>query len=127
VQQLERARRIVPIVSVQNRYNVSDRRSEDVLRLCALEGLAFIPWAPLASGSATKLESGSTAARESASPLEQVAAAHGVTVMQVAIAWLLARSPVMLPIPGTSSVAHLEEDLASARLQLSPAELKLLG
>jgi aryl-alcohol dehydrogenase-like predicted oxidoreductase len=65
--------------------------------------------------------------RESGNPLEQVAAAHGVTVMQVAIAWLLAQSPAMLPIPGTSSVAHLEEDLASARLQLSPAELKLLG
>lgn len=127
VEQLERARRIVPIVSVQNRYNLSDRRSEEVLRLCTREGLAFIPWAPLASGSTAKLESGSTAAREAASPLEQVAAVHGVKVMQVAIAWLLARSPVMLPIPGTSSVAHLEEDLASARLQLSPAELKLLG
>ena len=127
VEQLERARRIVPIVSVQNRYNLSDRRSEEVLRVCAREGLAFIPWAPLASGSTAKLESGSTAARESGSPLEQVAAAHGVTLMQVAIAWLLARSPVMLPIPGTSSVAHLEEDLASAGLQLSPAELKLLG
>jgi aryl-alcohol dehydrogenase-like predicted oxidoreductase len=127
VEQLERARRIVPIVSVQNRYNLSDRRSEEVLRVCARDGLAFIPWAPLASGSTAKLESGSTAAREPANPLEQVAAAHGVTVMQVAIAWLLARSPVMLPIPGTSSVAHLEEDLASARLQLSPAELKLLG
>jgi pyridoxine 4-dehydrogenase len=127
VEQLERARRIVPIVSVQNRYNLSDRRSEEVLHVCARDGLAFIPWAPLASGSTAKLESGSTAAREPANPLEQVAAAHGVTVMQVAIAWLLARSPVMLPIPGTSSVAHLEEDLASARLQLSPAELKLLG
>jgi pyridoxine 4-dehydrogenase len=127
VEQLERARRIVPIVSVQNRYNLSDRRSEEVLRVCARDGLAFIPWAPLASGSTAKLESGSTAARESGNALEQVAAAHGVTVMQVAIAWLLARSPVMLPIPGTSSVAHLEENLASARLQLSPVELKLLG
>jgi aryl-alcohol dehydrogenase-like predicted oxidoreductase len=127
VEQLERARRIVPIVSVQNRYNLSDRRSEEVLRLCTREGLAFIPWAPLASGSTTKLESGSTAVRATGNPLEQVAAAHGVTVMQVAIAWLLARSPAMLPIPGTSSVAHLEENLASARLQLSPAELKLLG
>jgi len=127
VEQLERARRIAPIVSVQNRYNLVDRGSEEVLGFCTREGLAFIPWAPLASGSTTKLESGSTAARESGSPLEQVAAAHGVTVMQVAIAWLLARSPVMLPIPGTSSVTHLEEDLAAARLQLSPAELKLLG
>jgi len=127
VEQLEQARRIAPIASVQNRYNLSDRRSEEVLRLCTREGLAFIPWAPLASGSTTKLESGSTEVRESGNPLEQVAAAHGATVMQVAIAWLLARSPAMLPIPGTSSVAHLEEDLASARLQLSPADLKLLG
>jgi aryl-alcohol dehydrogenase-like predicted oxidoreductase len=126
VDELARARRIVPIVSVQNRYNLSDRDSEDVLGVCTREGLAFIPWAPLASGSTTKLEGGSAAVRESGKALEEVAAAHGATVMQVAIAWLLARSPAMLPIPGTSSVAHLEEDLAAARLQLSPTELQLL-
>ena len=119
IEELQRARRIVPIVSVQNRYNLTDRSSEDVLGVCARDGLAFIPWAPLSSGSSTRLEGGAA--------LEQVAAARGATAMQVAIAWLLARSPVILPIPGTSSVAHLEENLAAARLQLSPAELKLLG
>ena len=127
VDELARARRIVPIVSVQNRYNLSDRSSEDVLGVCTREGLAFIPWAPLASGSAPRLEGGSASASGPGKALEQVAAAHGATLMQVAIAWLLARSPVMLPIPGTSSVAHLEENLTSARLQLSPAELTLLG
>jgi aryl-alcohol dehydrogenase-like predicted oxidoreductase len=119
IEELQRARRIVPIVSVQNRYNLTDRSSEDLLGVCARDGLAFIPWAPLASGSSARLEGGSA--------LEKVAAAHGATVMQVAIAWLLARSPVILPIPGTSSVSHLEENLAAPRLQLSPAELKLLG
>jgi len=125
--ELARARRIVPIVSVQNRYNLADRSSEDLLGVCTREKLAFIPWAPLASGSTAKLESASTNESAPGKALEQVAARHGATVMQVAIAWLLARSPVMLPIPGTSSVAHLEEDLAAAKLQLTPDELKLLG
>ncbi len=125
--ELARARRIVPIVSVQNRYNLADRSSEDVLAVCTRDGLAFIPWAPLASGSATRLEGSSATESEAGKALEQVAAAHGATVLQVAIAWLLAKSPAMLPIPGTSSVAHLEEDIAAARLQLSPTELKLLG
>src|SRR6516164_5014459 len=118
-EELQRARRIVPIVSVQNRYNLTDRSSEDVLGVCTRDGLAFIPWAPLASGSGAKLGRGSA--------LERVAAAHAVTVMQVGIAWLLARAPVILPIPGTSSVGHLEENLAAAGLQLSAAELELLG
>jgi len=119
VEELARARRVVPVVSVQNRYNLADRGSEDVLAVCTRDGLAFIPWAPLASGSATRLESSDA--------LEKVAAAHGVSVMQVAIAWLLAKSPAVLPIPGTGSVAHLEEDIAAARLQLTPAELATLG
>jgi len=119
IDELKRARRIVSIVSVQNRYNLTDRSSEDVLGVCTRDGLAFIPWAPLASGSGAKLGRGSA--------LERVAAAHGVTVMQVGIAWLLARAPVILPIPGTSSVGHLEENLAAAGLQLSAAELELLG
>jgi aryl-alcohol dehydrogenase-like predicted oxidoreductase len=127
VGELTRARRIVPVVSVQNRYNLADRGSEDVLALCARDGLAFIPWAPLASGSTTRLEGGGGTASESGGALEKVAAAHGVSVMQVAIAWLLAKSPAMLPIPGTGSVAHLEENIAAARLQLSPAELAALG
>jgi aryl-alcohol dehydrogenase-like predicted oxidoreductase len=112
---------------VQNRYNLADRGSEDVLAVCTREKLAFIPWAPLASGSTAKLEGAAPANERAGKALEQVAAAHGATVMQVAIAWLLARSPVMLPIPGTSSVAHLEEDLAAAKLQLTASELKLLG
>jgi len=119
VDELQRARRIVPIVSVQNRYNLTDRSSEDVLGVCTREGLAFIPWRPLASDSSAELATGS--------PLERVAAARRAKVSQVAIAWLLARSPVILPIPGTASIAHLEENLAAARLQLSAAELKLLG
>jgi pyridoxine 4-dehydrogenase len=116
--QLVRARRVVPVVSVQNRFNVSDRSSADVLQLCAREGLAFIPWAPLPRA----------AAEDAASrALASIAAAHGVSVQQAAIAWLLAISPAMLPIPGTASAAHLEENLAAARLRLTAAELAALG
>ena len=127
VDELARARRVVPVMSVQNRYNLADRGSEDVLGVCTREGLAFIPWAPLASGSATRLEGGGDKDSGGGGALEKVAAARGVSVMQVAIAWLLAKSPVMLPIPGTGSVEHLEQDIAAARLQLSPAELAALG
>ncbi|HKD54871.1 MAG TPA: aldo/keto reductase [Steroidobacteraceae bacterium] len=119
--ELERAQRVVPIVSVQNRYNIADRSSEAVLSACAARGLTFIPWAPIARGSADTLEGRSRKA------LEQAAADHGVSVLQVAIAWLLARSAVMLPIPGTSSVAHLEENVAAAGVKLSPAELAAIG
>jgi aryl-alcohol dehydrogenase-like predicted oxidoreductase len=125
--ELARARHVLPVVSVQNRYNLADRRSEDVLGVCTRDGLAFIPWAPLASGSTTRLEGGADSDSERGAALEKVAAAHGASVMQVAIAWLLAKSPVMLPIPGTGSVGHLEENIAAARLQLSPAELAALG
>ena len=118
VDELQRVRRIVPIVSVQNRYNVGDRGSEDVLALCTREGIAFIPWAPIASGSAEKLVSDG---------LEAVAKQHGVSVFQVALAWLLAKSPVMLPIPGTSSVAHLEDNVGAAGLELSAQDLARLG
>jgi aryl-alcohol dehydrogenase-like predicted oxidoreductase len=121
VAELARAQRIVPIVSVQNRYNVADRSSEAVLSACAQGGLAFIPWAPIARGSADTLES------RSSSAVEKVARDHGVSVLQVAIAWLLAKSPAMLPIPGTSSVAHLEENVAAADVKLSPAELAAIG
>ncbi|HEV3183146.1 MAG TPA: aldo/keto reductase [Steroidobacteraceae bacterium] len=126
-EELARARRVVPVVSVQNRYNLADRASEDVLAVCTRDRLAFIPWAPLASGSTTRLEGGGDKDSDKGRVLEQVAAAHGVSVMQVAIAWLLAKSPAMLPIPGTSSVEHLEEDIAAARLQLTPAERGTLG
>ena len=122
VDELERARRVVSVVSVQNRYNVADRTSADVLTVCARDGIAFIPWAPLARGSADALEGGA-----GSQALEAVAHAHGASVLQTAIAWLLAKSPVMLPIPGTSSVAHLEEDVAAARIRLSASELASLG
>lgn len=117
-----RAQRVTRIVSVQNRYNLGHRDSADVLDLCTRDGLAFIPWAPLAKGSPQKLEQGT-----GASDLEALANAHGASVVQVAIAWLLAKSPVMLPIPGTSSLAHLEENVAAARIHLSKTELALLG
>jgi pyridoxine 4-dehydrogenase len=108
LEQLEIARRLVEVVSVQNRYSLFDRDSDDVLDRCERDGLAFLPWWPLAAGG---IGDGSAIAR--------VAAAHDATPFQVAIAWLLARSPVVAPIPGTSSVAHLEENVAAAEVRLS--------
>jgi aryl-alcohol dehydrogenase-like predicted oxidoreductase len=122
VDELERARRVVPIVSVQNRYNVGDRASEDVVTVCTRERIAFIPWAPLARGSPENLEK-----NDSGKGLEAVAKARGVSVLQLAIAWLLAKSPTMVPIPGTSSLEHLEEDVAAARIQLSAKEMAAIG
>ncbi len=115
VGELRRARAMVSIVSVQNRYSVIDRLSHDVLTECARLGLAFIPWFPLGAGD---LSSGKA--------LETVAARHGVTSHQVAIAWLLQRADNVLPIPGTSSVQHLEENMASAELVLQPDDLRVL-
>jgi aryl-alcohol dehydrogenase-like predicted oxidoreductase len=117
LEDLERAQQIVPIVSVQNRYNVVDRASEDVLQECAQQQLAFFPWAPIASGS-------DIARRGSA--LDEIARAHGATPRQVAIAWLLAHSPVMLPIPGTSSISHFQENFEAAQLELEDDELQAL-
>jgi aryl-alcohol dehydrogenase-like predicted oxidoreductase len=111
VDELARARRIVPIVSVQNRYNVADRAADDVLDLCTRDGIAFIPWRPLALAAAD-------AARPARRRLEAAAAQRGWSVPQAALAWLLARSPVMLPIPGTSSEAHLDELIAASALRL---------
>ena len=113
VEKLERARSVVPVVSVQNRYSVLDRRNEDVLERCERDGIAFLPWYPLAAGALTDR-------------LDAVAAAHRATRAQVALAWLLQRSPVMLPIPGTSSRAHLEENVAAAALRLADDELRAL-
>lgn len=112
VDELARARRIVPIVSVQNRYNVADRAADDVLEICTRDGIAFIPWRPLALASAD-------AARPARRRLEEAAAQRGWSVPQAALAWLLARSPVMLPIPGTSSEAHLDELIAASALRLA--------
>jgi len=120
--ELIRARKIVAVVSVQNRYNVADRSSEDVLDYCTRERIAFIPWAPLARG-----ESEALADKAHAEAFTAIATARGIDAFQLALSWLLARSPVMLPIPGTSSVAHLEENVAAANIQLSPKELAAIG
>ena len=108
VGQIRRVREAVEIVSVQNHYNLADRRAEDVLDVCEDEGLGFIPWFPLAAGDLA----------EPGGPLDRAARALDATPSQVALAWLLRRSPVMLPIPGTGSVAHLEENMAAASLEL---------
>ncbi len=115
-QQLERARKIVEIVSVQNRYNIVDRDSEDVLQACQREGVAFLPWFPLATGDLAR----------PGGPLEQIAASHDATGAQVALAWLLGHSPVMLPIPGTGSIEHFEENMGASELVLSDDELDAL-
>jgi aryl-alcohol dehydrogenase-like predicted oxidoreductase len=115
-EQLTAARAIVPVVSVQNRYSVAGRESEGVLRACEADGLGFPPWFPLGAGSLD----------ERRERLEQVARTHDATVFQVALAWLLAHSRAILPIPGTSSVAHLEENVAAAELRLTDEDLALL-
>ncbi len=116
VTQLEEARRICPIVSVQNRYNLEDRSSKDVLTVCQRLGIAFLPWYPLGSGSVlrSKIVLG-------------ISKRIKATPSQVALAWLLAKSPVMLPIPGTASVEHLEDNVAAASLRLSAEDLAALS
>jgi pyridoxine 4-dehydrogenase len=116
LKELERARRVATIVCVQNRYSIDDRKSEDVLKACEKLGIAFLPWYPLGAGSASNNKK-----------VLAVAKRLQATPMQVAIAWLLAKSPVMLPIPGTSSIAHLEENMQAAALMLSAEDLALLG
>lgn len=111
-EEIERARKIVSIVSVQNRYNIEDRKSEKVLLYCEKERLGFVPWFPIGGGKG--LQPGNA--------LEKAAKDHGASVVQIALAWLLERSPVMLPIPGTSSIAHLEENVAAAKVKLTSAE-----
>src|SRR5215212_4627104 len=117
VEELEQARGIVEVVTVQNRYNLEDRHSEDVLEACEQAGIGFIPWFPLATGRLA----------EPGGALDRIARAHDATPAQIALAWLLARSPVMLPIPGTSSVEHLEENLAAADIELSADEVAEIG
>jgi pyridoxine 4-dehydrogenase len=117
VRQIEHAQTIVPIASVQNRYSLADRGSEDVLEYCEKEKMAFIPWFPLAAG---KLSGGD-------SPIVRVAERLKATPSQIALAWLLARSPVMLPIPGTSKVEHLEENVAAAGLKIDKNEMQELA
>ena len=108
VDEIKDAQRTVAISTVQNRYNVTDRKSEDVLDYCHEQGIGFIPWFPIAAGDLAR----------SGGPLDTLAAARGLTVAQLSLAWLLRRSPVMMPIPGTSKVAHLEENLVAANVTL---------
>jgi aryl-alcohol dehydrogenase-like predicted oxidoreductase len=114
--EIERAGKILPIVSVQNRYNIEDRKSENVLVYCEKQSLGFMPWFPIGGGRGLKAENA----------LEKAARDHHTSAIQVALSWLLERSPVMLPIPGTSSIVHLEENMAAAKLKLTPAEWKAI-
>lgn len=116
VRQIEHARKLIEIATVQNRYSLSDRGSEDVLKYCEQQGIGFIPWFPLAAGRLSGANS----------PLSRTAKKTGATPSQVALAWLLWRSPVMLPIPGTSRVDHLEENVASAALKIDASDFEIL-
>jgi pyridoxine 4-dehydrogenase len=111
-QELDRARAVVDVVTVQNRYNLADRAAEGVLDACERAGIGFIPWFPLATGDLAR----------PGGPLDELASAHEATPSQLALAWLLARSPSMLPIPGTSSIEHLEQNVAAASLRLTDEE-----
>jgi len=117
VAELEQARKVVEVVSVQNLYNLADRSSEDVLDYCEKESIGFIPWFPVASGELAK----------PGGVLDEIAKDHRATHAQLALAWLLRRSPAMLPIPGTSSVAHVEENCAAAEVELTDAEFQALS
>ncbi len=116
VKQIQHAQTIVPIVSVQNRYSLTDRGSDDVLQYCEQQKLGFIPWFPLAAGQLSRADN----------PISEAAARWKATPSRLALAWLLWRSPVMLPIPGTSSVAHLEENVAAAGLKLDDEKMREL-
>ena len=116
-EQLAQARQIVPIVSVQNRYNLTDRASEDLVDICGRERLAFIPWFPLATGELAR----------PGGPLDRIAQRHQAKPSQIALAWLLRRSPAILPIPGTSTAAHLEENTAATMIKLSQEEFDELS
>jgi aryl-alcohol dehydrogenase-like predicted oxidoreductase len=128
--QIDRARRFFPVVSVQNQYNIADRHWNSVLEYCTRERIAFIPWHPLGAGSLARHGAGLALRRllgKGPSPaLSDVARRHRATPSQVAIAWLLQRSPVVLPIPGTSTRAHLEENMSAGELALSPSDVELL-
>lgn len=117
VAEIEHARTIIEVVSVQNLYNLANRQSEEVLDYCTKNNIGFIPWFPVASGDLARL----------GGPLDEAAKKHNATVAQLALAWLLRRSPVMLPIPGTSSVAHLEENVGAASVTLTDEEFQALS
>jgi pyridoxine 4-dehydrogenase len=117
VKEVKAARKVVEVATVQNRYNLTDRGSEDVLKYCEAEGLGFIPWFPIASG----------ALAQPGGPVDSIVRETGATASQVALAWLLARSPVMLPIPGTKSVDHLEENCGAGAVTLTPEQVASLS
>jgi len=117
VAEIEQAKKVMPIVSIQNQYNITDRKSEAALNYCEKEKMGFIPWAPIGGNRNPSLHTTGNA-------LEAEAKRHNVSVVQLALAWLLQKSPVILPIPGTSSLAHLDENMAAEKLQLSPDEWK---
>jgi len=117
VDEIEQARTQVPVVTVQNLYNLTDRSSEDVLKHCEAEGIGFIPWNPIAAGRLAG----------SGGPVGEIAKQTGATPAQISLAWLLAKSGVILPIPGTSSVGHLEENCAAATVQLTPEQVERLS
>jgi pyridoxine 4-dehydrogenase len=117
VKEIERAKTVVPIVSIQNRYNLTDRDSEDVLTYCEKEKIGFLPWAPIGG-------SGRSSLGKSTNRLEDEAKRRNVTTVQLALAWLLWKSPVMLPIPGTSKMEHLEQNMAAMKIQLTPEDWK---
>jgi pyridoxine 4-dehydrogenase len=116
VQEIEAARKVFPVTTVQNRYNLTDRADEAVLDYCAREGIGFIPWYPLASGDLAK----------PGGMMDAIAKAHNASASQIALAWVLKRSPNMLPIPGTSKVSHLEENVAAAQIELADEEFQQL-
>jgi aryl-alcohol dehydrogenase-like predicted oxidoreductase len=115
LEHIHRAQKMVPIVSVQNRYSFSDREWDFVVDYCEANGIAFLPWGPMAQG------------RKASEAVEKIAAARNVSTAVVSLAWLLRRSPIMLPIPGTSSVKHLEENVSATAFRLSDAEFAELG
>jgi len=117
VAEIEQAKKVMPIVSIQNRYNITDRGSEAALNYCEKEKMGFIPWAPIGG-------SGTRSLSKAGNALEAEAKRHNVSVVQLALAWLLQKSPVMVPIPGTSSLAHIEENMAAAKLQLTADDWK---
>ena len=117
VEEIEAARKVFPVTTVQNRYNLADRADEAVLDYCEREGIGFIPWFPLAAGELA----------EPGGLVDKIAKAHDASPGQIALAWILKRSPVMLPIPGTSKVSHLEENVAAAQIELSDDEFQQLN
>ena len=120
VAEIEEAQKTMPIVSVQNRYNLAERKSEDVLKFCEQHSIGFLPWYPMNAGKIARTASADDG--HTNHPVEEFAQQHEATVSQISLAWLLHRSPVIFPIPGTSSIAHLEENVAAAGLQITEEE-----